>query len=213
MAQKKSKKTTSTGTKSEYHHGDLKRALMQAASDLLEEVGYEGFTLRKCAARAGVSPSAPAHHFKDATGLLNALAVEGFGSLSLKLRTAFLNSQKDDADACTSVGIEYLRFAKSNRALYYVMFGSRLDADNLELKAASEACFKNLHLSVSETFPGKTNEEINAVALRMWTSVHGLSMLLLEGRLNFLMGKGGFDSYSDLESAWLNAQGFRGPRE
>ena len=211
MAVKSEKKKKSAARKSEYHHGDLKRALMQAASDLLEEVGYEGFTLRKCAARAGVSPSAPAHHFKDATGLLNSLAVEGFESLSAKLRTAFLNAPKDHADPCSAVGIEYLKFAKANPALYMVMFGSRLDADNAELKSASKACFEKLHLSVSETFPDKSTEEINAIALRMWTSVHGLSMLLLEGRLNFLIGKDGFESPSVLESAWLNAQGFRGP--
>ena len=75
---KKHMKKKSAERKTEYHHGDLKRALLKAASELLEEVGYEGFTLRKCAARAGVSPSAPAHHFKDAAGLLTNLAVEGF---------------------------------------------------------------------------------------------------------------------------------------
>lgn len=206
MAEKAEKKKKSTGRKSEYHHGDLKRALMLAASELLEEVGYEGFTLRKCAARAGVSPSAPAHHFKDAAGLLNSLAVEGFQSLSIKLRTAFLDSSKDVTASCSSVGIEYLRFAKGNPALYKVMFGSNLNADNSELKAASKACFEKLILSVSETFPDKNAEDTKAIALRMWTSVHGLSMLLLEGRLNFLIGKDSFKNLSALESAWLNAQ-------
>lgn len=202
----KSNKKKSTTSKNEYHHGDLKRALMSAASELLEEVGYEGFTLRKCAARAGVSPSAPAHHFKDATGLLNSLAVEGFQSLSSKLRSTFLNAPKDDAKPCSAVATEYLRFAKTNPALYKVMFGSRLDADNPELKAASQACFENLHLSVSEILPDRSKEEINAISLQMWSSVHGLSMLLVEGRLNFLVGKGGFSSLSKLELAWLNTQ-------
>lgn len=205
MATKSNKKKATT-SKKEYHHGDLKRALMDAASELLEEVGYEGFTLRKCAARAGVSPSAPAHHFKDATGLLNSLAVEGFQSLSSKLRSTFLNAPKDAAKPCAAVAIEYLRFAKTNPALYKVMFGSRLDADNPELKAASQACFENLHLSVSEILPDKSKEDINAISLQMWSSVHGLSMLLVEGRLNFLVGKGGFSSLSKLELAWLNTQ-------
>src|SRR3989344_7034622 len=130
MAVTKEKKSKSSTRKTDYHHGDLKRALMVAASELLEEVGYEGFTLRKCAARAGVSPSAPAHHFKDANGLLNSLAVEGFQSLSSKLRVTFLNSPKDTANPCSAVAVEYLRFAKNNPALYKVMFGSRLNADN-----------------------------------------------------------------------------------
>lgn len=204
MAKKGDKKKSTL--KKEYHHGDLKRALMLAASELLEEVGYEGFTLRKCAARAGVSPSAPAHHFKDANGLLNSLAVEGFQSLSSKLRSAFLSASQATVNPCTAVAVEYLRFAKNNPALYKVMFGSRLDADNPELKSASEACFQNLYLSVSEIFPDKNREGINAISLQMWSSVHGLSMLLVEGRLNFLVGKNGYSSLSALESAWLNTQ-------
>lgn len=206
MARKREAKKKTATRKTEYHHGDLKRALMRAASELLEEVGYEGFTLRKCAARAGVSPSAPAHHFKDAVGLLNSLAVEGFQSLSSKLRAAFLNSRGDAGSPCAAVATEYLRFAKSNPALYKVMFGSKLDADNPELKEASEACFENLHLSVSEMLPQKNKEEINATSLKMWSSVHGLSMLLIEGRLNFLVGENGFSDLSALEAAWLNAQ-------
>ncbi|MGZ3772136.1 MAG: TetR/AcrR family transcriptional regulator [Pseudobdellovibrionaceae bacterium] len=209
MAEKKEKKRKSAVRKDEYHHGDLKRALIRAASELLEEVGYEGFTLRKCAAKAGVSPSAPAHHFKDAMGLLNSLAVEGFQALSVNLRTAYLKSPKDLANPCTAVAMEYLRFAKNNPALYKVMFGSKLDADNPDLKSAGGACFENVHLSVREMFPNKNREEINAISLRMWSSVHGLSMLLIDGRLNFLVGKDGFKSLSSLESAWLKTQVFQ----
>jgi AcrR family transcriptional regulator len=209
---KKSEPKKNSGTrKADYHHGDLKRALMKAASELLEEVGYEGFTLRKCATRAGVSPSAPAHHFKDAMGLLSNLAVEGFGSLSPVLRAAFLKSQKSGVSSCRTVAIGYLRFAQANPALYKVMFGSKLDADYPELKAASKACFEELQASVSELFPQKNKEEIRAISLRMWTSVHGLSMLLIENRLNFLFGKDGFKDLSALEADWLTAQAVQIP--
>lgn len=195
----------------EYHHGDLKRALMKAASELLEEVGYEGFTLRKCAQRAGVSPSAPAHHFKDSTGLLTSLAVEGFESLAPVLRAAFLESQKNGASSCRSVAIEYLRFAKANPALYKVMFGSKLDANQPDLKAASRRCFEKLQLTASEVFPRMNKEEIRAISLRMWTSVHGLSMLLIDDRLNFLFEKNGFKDLSALEADWLTAQSVQIP--
>ena len=57
---------------------DLRRALIEAAEHELTEKGFEGFTLRGCAKRAGVSHAAPAHHFKDAATLLSALAAEGF---------------------------------------------------------------------------------------------------------------------------------------
>lgn len=206
MTRKREIKKKVSRRKTEYHHGDLKRALMTAASELLEEVGYEGFTLRKCAARAGVSPSAPAHHFKDAAGLLSSLAIEGFQSLSSKLRAAFLRSQEETGSPCMAVALEYLRFAKSQPALYKVMFGSNLDAENPDLKAASEANFENVHMSVSEILPNKSREEINATSLRMWSSVHGLSMLLIDGRLNFLIGENGFKDVAALEQAWLQAE-------
>ena len=54
---------------SAYHHGDLRKALLEAAEAELAEKGVEGFTLRGCAKRAGVSHAAPAHHFKDANAL------------------------------------------------------------------------------------------------------------------------------------------------
>ena len=53
-------------------------ALLVAAEAELAEKGVEGFTLRGCAKRAGVSHAAPAHHFKDANALLTALAADGF---------------------------------------------------------------------------------------------------------------------------------------
>ncbi len=100
----------------------------------------------------------------------------------------------------------YLRFARANTALYKVMFASKLDADYPELKAASEACFEGLQTSVSKLFPQKSEEEVRAISLRMWASVHGLSMLLIENRLNFLLGKNGFEDLSASEIDWLSAQ-------
>src|ERR1700742_4950380 len=61
-----------------YHHGDLKDQLVAAAEAIILERGVEGFTLREAARRAGVSPAAPAHHFKDAKGLLAEVALRGF---------------------------------------------------------------------------------------------------------------------------------------
>lgn len=206
MAGVTKKKSRAGARKADYHHGDLKRALMNAAGELLEEVGFESFTLRKCAARAGVSPSAPAHHFRDAAGLLSSLAVEGFGALSPILRAAFEDSQHGGQSPCRAVAMAYLRFAQANPALYKVMFASKLDADYPDLKAASEMCFSDLEASVTKLFPQKNQSEVRAVSLRMWASVHGLSMLLIENRLNFLLGTEVYEDVAALEAEWLAAQ-------
>ena len=74
MATKGQIMQTGESARHAYHHGDLRKALLDAAEAELAEKGVEGFTLRGCAKRAGVSHAAPAHHFKDANALLTALA-------------------------------------------------------------------------------------------------------------------------------------------
>ena len=60
--------------KKQHHHGNLREALITAGVGLLNEGGLSALTLRKCAARAGVSHAAPAYHFKGLNGLLTAIA-------------------------------------------------------------------------------------------------------------------------------------------
>ena len=72
--------------KKDYHHGDLRNALLAAAREELIEKGPEKFSLRGCAKRAGVSHAAPAHHFKDTEALLQAVAADGFAQLTAELQ-------------------------------------------------------------------------------------------------------------------------------
>ena len=65
-----------------YHHGDLRRVLLDTAVELITERGTDAVSLRELARRAGVSHAAPAHHFTDKAGLFTALAVEGYGMLA-----------------------------------------------------------------------------------------------------------------------------------
>jgi len=61
-----------------YHHGDLRRALLDAALELLAREGASALTLREVARRAGVTHAAPYRHFTDKQALLAAVAEEGF---------------------------------------------------------------------------------------------------------------------------------------
>ncbi|MFT4571001.1 MAG: AcrR family transcriptional regulator, partial [Candidatus Binatia bacterium] len=65
-----------------YHHGDLRRALVEGALELLHERGPAGLTLRGAARKAGVSEAAPYRHFADKEALLASVAEEGFRALS-----------------------------------------------------------------------------------------------------------------------------------
>jgi AcrR family transcriptional regulator len=115
-----------------YHHGDLRRALLDAAVAAIEESGPAALSLRDLARRAGVSHAAPTHHFGDKAGLLTALAAEGYGLLADELAAEHAASA-----SFLEMGVAYVRFAVAHRAHFEVMFQPELyHADDPELVAA-----------------------------------------------------------------------------
>src|SRR3954451_10508420 len=97
-----------------YHHGDLRRALLDTALEAIAEHGPVAISLRDLAGRAGVSHAAPTHHFRDKTGLLTALAAEGWGLLADALEAV------PDRDF-SELGVSYVVFATSHPAHFAVM--------------------------------------------------------------------------------------------
>ena len=91
-----------------YHHGDLRQALIAAAEQLVVERGVDGFTLREAARRAGVSPAAPAHHFKDMRGLLTAVAHLGFRDFADALEAADRRGGADPQSRLRAQGAAYV---------------------------------------------------------------------------------------------------------
>src|ERR1700741_350130 len=69
--------------KSGYHHGELRRTLLDVSIDVIDRRGVDALNLRELAARAGGSSGgAPSHHFADRGALLSAIAEEGFAGLA-----------------------------------------------------------------------------------------------------------------------------------
>ena len=132
---------TKSGTPRPYHHGDLRRAILNAALDVISADGPSALSLRDLARRAGVSHAAPAHHFKDRTGLLTAIAAEGY-----ELLAATLAEAADLKDA----GVRYVRFAREHPAHFQVMFTPELLRTNdLELTTARALAGERLRTAVS----------------------------------------------------------------
>src|SRR5580658_4478336 len=104
-----------------YHHGDLSRALVDAARRILEAEGPAALSLRAVAREAGVSPAAPYHHFKDKTELLEAVAHGGWEALGDSIVEA-RRSAASPAAAMSNIGMSYLHFAQDNPALYRLMY-------------------------------------------------------------------------------------------
>ena len=198
--------------KQAYHHGDLRRALLAAAEAELIEKGPDGFTLRGCAKRAGVSHAAPAHHFGDATGLLSALASEGFERFLSAMKARAEAVAQDDADArLIAAGLGYIDFARANPALFRLMFSSgKPDGSNAALCTAAGSAFGYLaqaaaHLAGPEPLSSlKGRRQLAA----LWAMAHGLADLLLSGRITFLGGPDGAEEEDDI-AAILSAAAMR----
>jgi len=164
-----------------YHHGDLRAALLHAADSLLKEKGVEGFTLRECARRAGVSHAAPAHHFGDSAGLLAEFAAVGFERMNARMEAYRANAEPGPFPQLRAVGQAYIDFAIANPAHFKLMFRrDKLDRGNDHLKAAGARAFEQLTQALANALQ-KT--DVNAELILAWSTVHGFATLLLDERL------------------------------
>ena len=178
--------------KDRYHHGDLKTALLRAAEAELAENGIESFSLRAVAKRAGVSHGAPAHHFKDAKGLLTALAASGFRRLVEAQEVRQARADSDVRAQQIAAGLGYIDFALENPALFRLMFSSeKPDRSVAELGEASIAAYEKLMSGVRSVVGENPPDDPGAMKLIMasWATAHGLADLVVSGRaerpLNF----------------------------
>ena len=159
-----------------YHHGDLRRALLDTALEAVGEQGPAALSLRDVARRAGVSHAAPTHHFRDKTALLTALAAEGWSLLADALGEAAADG-RDFAE----LGVAYVVFATSHPAHFAVMRAPGLArGDDPDLVAAMERARAQLRSGVRHFEAGSTRDA-DTTALAAWSLVHGLAALILEG--------------------------------
>ena len=171
-----------------YHHGDLRAVLLAAGEAEPAEHGIEGFSLRGVAKRAGVSHAAPAHHFRDANGLLTALAAEGFRRFVDKQKLRQQASDKDPLSQLVAAGMGYVDFAMAHPALFRLMFSSdRPDHEAEELHIAASAAYRKLVEDVAR-LRGAGTEPSSTEVMRTWAIAHGLADLMNSRRLKPLLG-------------------------
>jgi AcrR family transcriptional regulator len=192
-----------------YHHGDLKNALLEAAEMLLEEKGTSTFSLRECARRVGVSPTAVSHHFGNALGLMVAVATVSFLDLSARLTAATKLAARRGTDPLEAVCDAYLVFAENKAARYRIMFNDDVhDKSSAEYVSASRGSFRVLLNTVANgrgrctgAHPAKQDW---ADAFFVWTSLHGFATLERTSKLKFLQAPLDIRSMSDLRKAFLS---------
>lgn len=169
-----------------YHHGDLRAALLREAGGLLRERGIEGLSLRRVAERAGVSRTAPYHHFQDKNALLCALAEIGFQRLDVLMETLDFSAGHPE-QRLREFMHGYLRFATEDPEQYELMFGRTLwkaGRPTASLKRVAHGCFRRYVDRLGEPAQRAwlpASSDPLRLAQASWATLHGLCRLLLDG--------------------------------
>jgi AcrR family transcriptional regulator len=193
-ASRPARRAAGAKTETPYHHGALREALLQAAERVLERDGLGGLTLRAVAREAGVSHAAPTHHFGDLTGLLSELAAVGFRQFNAAMASS-CDAATTPLGRALARPKAYVAYAQAHPGMYGIMFRTeRLDYSRPSLHEAAEASFAGLANAIGamrqEQISGDalTMEQGAAIA-RAWSMVHGFTTLLLDGRLEDILGR------------------------
>ena len=181
-----------------YHHGDLRRGLLDAALAIIEEDGVAAVTIRALARRLGVSHAAPAHHFPDRGALLVAVATEGFAAFADALEQAAAGEREPRA-RFRALGRAYLRFAADHPAHLRLMFGRGLESvvPSSALLDEGHRAYAALTAAVAALAP-RSSVPIDERAFAAWALVHGMAVLWIDGATGpMLRDRGAFLALAD----------------
>jgi AcrR family transcriptional regulator len=174
-----------------YHHGDLRRAIVKAALEILRETQSLELSLRELARRAGVSHNAPYKHFADKRELLAAVSAAGFETLTRRMvhERARLSDPREQLFAMLRA---YIDHGVENPALYNLMFGGYLgrpdrsrpaielaEAEKTKALLAGVIVAGGLGRAIPHT--SRNERKIAGALLACWSLVHGLTLLLTDG--------------------------------
>ncbi len=172
-----------------YHHGNLREALIEAAEALIAERGPDSFTMADACRHAGVSTAAPYRHFEDRNALLEAVCMRAFEGLAEATGSAKAPFEEGSEEAILAGGKAYLGFALENPARFRLMFGRNPDIKSRpNVEMAGRLCFQNLLQSVLAYLAarGHAGEDPMPLALRLWSLVHGVANLAIDGPMDII---------------------------
>jgi AcrR family transcriptional regulator len=174
-----------------YHHGNLREALLEKAAEAIEEDGIGALSLRAVARRAGVSHGAPAHHFRDKTGLLTALATRAMDRFRDSLADAARDVGGPEREKLRAMGEAYVRFAAEHPALFRIITRSEfMRRHDTEFAASYQATFDMVkdRVVAAQSEGWGRNLDPMALVITAWSTAHGLATLWLEGALEDRVG-------------------------
>ncbi|MEV6323981.1 TetR/AcrR family transcriptional regulator [Nocardia sp. NPDC051787] len=173
-------------TRTSYHHGALRDALLAACLRLIETEGIAAVSLRRVAREAGVSTAAPYHHFPDRAALLATLSTQGYQLLAVRLAAARAEATTP-MGALTALARSYFRFSREQPAYFRLMFRPELSQPDKHpaAMAAGDAAFAVLTDAIAECVRAGVlpADKADTLAVMYWGLSHGLASLRLDGQL------------------------------
>lgn len=176
-------------TKHSYHHGDLKTELIRKGLKLLDEEGYEAFSMRKVATACNVSQTAPYRHFKDKNELIKAIALNALREFDESLERAFSDAGDPKAQL-KAMGRYYVQFFVDNPETMRLLFFSQAqawmrEAVKNEYLCGDERPYSALEIAVKNykaAYPDDERTE-DELIVYCWGLVHGIAVLIVNGEL------------------------------
>ncbi len=168
-----------------YHHGDLKRALINETLAMIDanEVHLIGF--RELSRRLHVSRGAPYRHFDDVEQLLATVVMDGYEKFIQILNRVIQTTEVDDQEKFRQLGIAYVNFALEHPAYYRLMFDGRFfdNSKYPDIKRLARHAFDSLAATVAASRKSSvTDPKVNEAARLAWAAVHGISKLFIDGQ-------------------------------
>jgi len=168
-------------SKDKHHHGDLREALIKAGIELMEAGGPSALSLRKCAARAGVSHAAPAHHFNGIVSLKAAIVARSYQIFADTMQAHRANITEPRA-RLLAICQGYLSFAHRHAGLFQFMFRplpedtAQINPPILaELEQHSARAYSELEQACAPFAP--MGGQAGGIEVMVWSLVHGYAML------------------------------------
>jgi AcrR family transcriptional regulator len=178
--------------KTAYHHGNLRQDLVTAAVQIISRQGPAALTLRGVAKRLGVSQTAPYRHFSSKGALLAGVAADGFSALLARMEREIAEAGTDLIARYQATGVAYLGFALEHPAHFTVMYGSR--PEEFDVAGSAAPARQGLRLLVDIIAACQRSGLAAAgdpmvVAVKVWSYVHGIALLHLQGFLPRRLGR------------------------
>jgi len=174
--------STASAARPRYHHGDLRAALIEAATRIVAQKRVEAFSVADAARAAGVSSGAPYRHFADRDDLLDHVAAAAFETLNERTMAAFLAEAPGSVEGLIAGGCAYVDFGADNPELFHLMWGAaRPHADKGVARDSGHRCHGDFIERFTEVLRGQGLGHVDpyAASAPLWAMVHGFASLLL----------------------------------